>query len=89
MSVESTTLKTLAYAVVFAMIFGVIGAVGGFWYGLYWALEYERTTGYSGGNAPLVFILTAPAGAIIGFFFGAWLAVRSGKHQDKQQQNDC
>jgi hypothetical protein len=71
-------MKELAYGVMFCILFAAVAGVGGLLYGYWSGLEYERATGYGGGNGPLIFIVTTPVGAAIGLFFGLWLANRQG-----------
>ena len=81
-------MRDIAYGAAFAVIFAVVTAAAAFALGYWWAVDYERTTGYGGGNAPvIVFVLATPIGALVGFFFGLWLASRpqrlSGPTEDQ------
>ena len=68
--------KVIAYAAIWGVVFTFVGAVLGFVGGLIIGMVSESITGISAGNAPLIFILTAPIGGICGIIFGAWKALK-------------
>jgi hypothetical protein len=55
----------------------VFGAAGGFLIG--WAISayYEEVLGIGNPQGPLLFLLTAPAGFLLGFLYGIWKAIRN------------
>ena len=59
-------------AVTYGGWFGVIGTVLGLLGGALGGGIYEYTTGTSGGNGPLLFLLTAPIGGLLGIIYGIW-----------------
>ena len=60
-----------AYGLWFAVIATLVGALGGVLGGE----VYEYITGTSGGNGRLLFLLTAPIGALLGIIYGIWREV--------------
>ena len=69
----SPTLKSAAsYGLWFAVVGTLVGALGGVLGGA----VYEYTTGTSSGDGRLLFLLTAPIGALLGIIYGIWKEVR-------------
>ncbi len=60
--------STAANGVRFAVAGTVVGALGGALGGVI----YEYSTGTSGGNGPLLFLLTAQIGCLFGIIYGGW-----------------
>ena len=64
--------RSAAYAIAFTVLFGVIGAIGGFLVGFAWSTFDEVVRNRGNPQGPLLFIFTGPLGAIIGTFYG-WI----------------
>ena len=68
----SPILKSAAsYGLWFAVVGTLVGALGGVLGGA----VYEYTTGTSVGDSQLLFVLTAPIGALLGIIYGIWKEV--------------
>jgi hypothetical protein len=67
-----TLASIVGLALGFGFLFGLIGAVGGFVVGLAISMYYEQVLGIGNPQGPLLFLLTAPVGFVIGVVFGAW-----------------
>ena len=68
----STILKSAAaYGLWFAVVATLVGALGG----IIGGAVYEYTTGTSVGDSRLLFVLTAPIGALLGIIYGIWKEV--------------
>jgi len=67
----------IGFALFYEFGFAVFGAAGGFLIG--WAISayYEEVLGIGNPQGPLLFLLTAPAGFLLGFLYGIWKAIRN------------
>ena len=71
-------IKTIAYAMLFAVVFGIVGAIGGFVIGLGISAFDEMVLNKGNPQGPLLFILTAPLGVVVGLAYGAMKGLRKG-----------
>jgi hypothetical protein len=70
-------MRTLAYAVVFAIAFGVVGAIGGFIVGLGLSTIDEIVLHKGNPQGPLLFIFAATLCVVFGLAYGIAKGMKS------------
>lgn len=68
--------RVVKSAIVTGVWIAMVGTVLGALVGVLLGGIRELTTGNSGGNGPLLFLLTGPVGGLSGIIYGIWKEVR-------------
>ena len=69
-------ISIVAFGLIFGILFAFLGAIAGFLVGLASSMYYEKVLGIGNPQGPLLFLLTAPVGLVIGLLFGVWKGVK-------------
>jgi len=64
--------RAAAYAVLFAIGFGLLGAAAGFVIGLGLSAFDEVVLNKGNPQGPLLFLIGGPLGVLVGFFYGGY-----------------
>jgi mannose/fructose/N-acetylgalactosamine-specific phosphotransferase system component IID len=70
--------RAAAYAVLFAIGFGLLGAAAGFVIGLGLSAFDEIVLNKGNPQGPLLFLIGGPLGVFVGFFYGAYKGYTKG-----------
>ena len=68
--------RAVVLSLSFAVLFGLVGSVGGFLVGMGLSAYDEIVRHVGNPQGPLLFLFTGPLGVATGFIVGLWMAIR-------------